>query len=443
MAYTSGVTYAQFRTLLANRLGDSAKVFFIDEELKRYTLESLRTYNAFFQSSRDRGQFPTVANQAIYDIPSNLLSGTEEIVGYNVTDQDLLVDIKIALMEDSQNLTVNAWNGSSQFTLQDVQDAIEKTRNEFMLRTSLVLTNSVIDAGSPPINVVSLPDAVIDIQRVAFKADDDDSNTYQWLALDKSDELQSNYYNPTYFNDSGIPKSYSQFLTEKVGIQLMPVGSLNGELDLITIQNPANLNLTTGVLLNTPDDLSWIIKFGALAYLLSKDGEARDIGRFTYAKQRYEQGLQVARSSSLILQAYINNVPLVASSIEDFDKYNPYWQSTTGTPSKLGFASNLVALSNVPDGVYSVMCDVVRNQPLPSADADILQIGKEHIEVVLDYAVHLASFKIAELNSTMGLFEGFVTMAQEYNSKLDAQAFNQGMMEGISKKNEQQVPMYI
>lgn len=440
MAYTSVITYAQFRTLLAARLGDVNKLFWTDAELKKYTLESLRTYNAFFQSSRDRGQFATTASQAIYDIPSNLLSGSDPILGYTLKDQDLFIDIKIALMEDTQSLSTTTWGGTTQFTLQDVQDALEKTRNEFLLRTSMVLTNSQIPAGSPPINVVPLSDSIIDIERVAYKSVDDNA---KWLALKKSDELQANYYNSTYFIDSSTPLEYSQFLTEKVGIQLMPVASLNGTLDLITINNPASLDIVGGVLLNIPDDMAWVLKFGALAYLLSKDGEGRDINRAMYCKQRYEQGLQVARSASMVLQAYINNVPLIANSIEDLDWTTPYWQSVEGIPTQLGFAGNLVALSKVPDGVYSVMCDVVRNQPIPLVDGDCLQIGKEHIETVLDYAVHLASFKTSELQATMGLYEGFVTKAQEYNSKLDAQAFNQGMMEGISRKNEVQVPMYI
>jgi hypothetical protein len=175
--------------------------------------------------------------------------------------------------------------------------------------------------------------------------------------------------------------------------------------------------------MNIPDDFTWIVKWGALADLLSKDGPARDPQRAAYCEQRYQTGVAIARQTSTIIHGELQGVPLVISSLHDLDSYSYSWQNTSGQPIIVAAAShNLIAVSPIPDDIYSVVLDLVRNAPIPVDDNAYVQVGREELEVILGYAEHLAMFKVSgpEWEATNSGWENMLQLALTFNERLAA-----------------------
>jgi hypothetical protein len=442
MANYAHCTYLQFRQLVLSRLmdngtpalnGSPTNVRWADAELKRYSLETFRTWNAASWFTRDRGTFNLTANEPFYDLPSELVGGTisvngnppaqTNILGYNLLDQDLLLDIQYALMEPASS---NSWIGSEQFTLPDVQDAIEKTRNKFLLDSGIVVTHTTMTAAPPGDGRFGLPDDTVYIRRVAYQPVSPANAPF--IPLFREDEWRADAFDITWNTTQGVPYGYSTIDVPKVSVQIIPPPSLNGTLDLLTVQTPTPLNLSTGVLMNIPDDLCWVVKYGALFYLLTKSGEATDTGRAQYCQQRYAQGVQLAQLWNTVQQPFVNGVSMLTATIQEEDYFNTSWQTAAGTGAPTDFitiAPNLIAVAPVPDGVrpYSVACDVVRNFPVPVADTDYVQVGREELDTLVDYTVHLALFREGgqEFADTMPLAQNMLTAAQQYNGILAAE----------------------
>lgn len=443
MASYTHTTRLQLENLLANRLGDSGKLFWIAAELQQYISEALCVWNCLAQYSRDRATLPTVSGTAFYDINPLLVNGSGVmLLKQSITDQNLLVDIKCNLMEDSQSLAVGAWNGTDQFTLTDVQDALEKARNEFLLRTSNTLSYAEYTIAAGGSGRLSLDDTVIDIIRAAFKSTVSASTYYQ---LSRQDEWQFNSFMPDWNLNPDDPLGYSVFLTPYVQLQVMPIPLTNGTVSLVLQQSGAALDLTTGVILGVPNDQAWIVKYGALASLYSREGQANDSLRALYCQQRFEQGIQAALLSSTVQQSYINETNLIPSTFDELDTFIPDWQSISGQPTDIGVNKNIICLSPVPNAVYSVSLDVVRNIPLPTVDGSFIQVGREHISTLLDYCVHLAMLKVGgkEFEATLPLFQSMLELAAEHNQRLKSQAFTFELMRNVSNKQQQEVPLRV
>lgn len=87
-------------------------------------------------------------------------------------------------------------------------------------------------------------------------------------------------------------------------------------------------------------------------------------------------------------------VPIRIGDLSDADKYSPTWQLLMGAPKRLLLAGQTVAaVSPPPNDEYTIVLDVVRNAPVPIADADVLQVGADIFDAILDLAQHIALFK--------------------------------------------------
>lgn len=442
MPYT-WITFAQAKTALKNRLGDSTGIYWLDDEVGRYLKESLRTLNSIGQLHRARCTFNTITNQTYYDLTSTadcgaLTTNPPALVGYNVQDRELINDIQYHLIEPiTTNWALSTPAMTDQFTMDDIVRAIERCRNQFMLLVASHLTHSQVLYGPPAgSGRVSLSDSIIYVRRVSWLNIDGD-----YTPLWRDDEETANFLLPNWAANPSIPEAYSAFLTPPVSIQIIPPSNDVGTIDLITVNNPSNLDQTVGTLLFIPDDFSWVTKWGALAALLSKDTQAYDPIRAKYCQTRYEEGIRFALTLSLIQQAYLDGIAVAPQSFDDIDGMLPSWQNqATGTPTELLSAGrNLIALTPTPDSnQHSVQLDVVRNIPIPLVDGDFLQIGKEFFEAVLDYSVHLAMFKDEgdEFFATVPLANNLMQMALQHNAVLNAEARGYTVMEKYSTKEE-------
>lgn len=416
----SHTTFFQAKAMLSNRLADASKFFWTDTELGLYLVESLRVWGSLTGYWRERGTLQTTANVAFYDLSAKLQS----LVGYNLTDQNLVNDIQYALMESANNWAAStSWSGTSMFTMDDLSGALQRRRDQFLKETGVVLTNALVNQPIPGSGRIALSDNVIDIRRIAAK----DSNNYV-TPLFRDSEFAMNSYLTGWAANPSSPIAYTVISSPPLILQLSPAPSNPAQLDLTSVNSGASLDVTKGIALGIPDNFAWVIKWGALADLLSRDGPARDAQRAEYAQQRWETGLALARMAPGVVNGQINGVDCQVQTLYDLDTYTPTWQNP-GTlmapqaPTSIATAGlNLVAASPLPDGVYSLTVDVVRNAVVPSLDGDFMQVGREELDSILDYAEHLAMFKCggAEFAATMPLLNRFVKAASVYNDRLSS-----------------------
>src|SRR5438552_3586842 len=268
-----------------------------------------------------------------------------------------------------------------------------------------------------------LPDTVIDVRRLVWRSAAG-VNSHLW----REDEWAlTAATRGLWAVNPGTPAAYSVMATQPVQVQLAPVPMDAGTLDLISVSTGADLDpATSATVLGIPDDLAWVVKCGALADLLGRDGPASDPVLSVFAESRYQQGVQIARMLASVVMAEINGVPLVSDSLQSLDSARVNWQNTTATtPTTVALAGlNLLPLHPTPDAAYGVTLDLVRNAPVPVADTDYVEVGREQLDAILDYAAHLASFKMGgqEFDVTIREADNFLRQAMTYNERLAAAA---------------------
>lgn len=378
---------------LGQRLGDPTFIHWTVPECQRYLVEALRTWNAYTQTQRDRGTFSSVNATPFYDLPTLLVNTTGEFIRrYNVTDADLVTDMEYSLMEPA---TPAAWSGTAMFALADLVDALQKRRNRFLRETACRVTRDVTAITVAANGRLDLPGDVITVRRAAWVM----ANATV-VPLTRDDEWGLDHYRRNW-QTAGVPSAswptaYSLGVTPPLDMQIAPPPTVDGSLDLIAVRQGAALNSATPVLMGVPDDYAWAIKFGALADLLMGPGPANDPRRAARCEERWNQGVQLATRASVILAAKIGANVVSVYSMNEADKYSRNWQNLPlGAPTKVLTTSlNLVGLTSVPNGVYTVTLDVVRNMKVPVLLTDCFYAGGNSVlEPILAYAQYLALFK--------------------------------------------------
>jgi hypothetical protein len=414
MAYQY-LTFAQLRTELLNRLEDYTGIYWVSAEANLYLQEALRTWQAMTRFWRDRMVFNTMAATAWYDLTAQ--NNTK--IPYTLEDSDLLSVMLYHLIEPQ--LSGGSYLGSSMFTLADFTKAMERRRNQFLAETGMVTAwNAPVPGPTPPQSRLSLADSVIDIRRAAW-IDQNGNYTTLW----KSDEWAAESFARGWeTRPLNPPQAYSSTATPPITLQLIPPPAGTGNVELITVSSGTALNPSSGVLLGVPDDFAWVVKWGALADLLGREGESKDLQRAEYCEARWNEGIALARMFSSVVVAYINGVETYPETVASLDAYRASWQNGSGKPDTLAMMSwNLMATSPVPDtGPYSIGLDVVRNCPVPVLDTDNVQLGREDLDAILDYAQHLAAFKQGgeEFQGSIQKYKNFVHLAQVRNERLKA-----------------------
>lgn len=318
----------------------------------------------------------------------------------------------------------------------DVVNALQHRRDQFNYETGLILSRSTPSMPAPTNNKITLDDSITDLRRVAWR-DTAGATNY---TLRRSDNWNASAFKVGWNATSGIPSTYSVIMTLPTVVQVMPIPSLAATLDIVTVNAGAALDVTTGVKLGIPDDFAWVVKWGALADLLGRDGQSRDPARADYCEKRWRDGIELAKLTASTLYAEIGSTSTFITSLNNLDTFNFNWQNTSGTPTLIGQAGwNLLALAPVPTGSTTITLDVVRNMSVPSSGSDQIQVGREHLDVILDYAEHLACFKMggAEFMATMPHYERLMRVAMLTNDRLRANSKQFDVLQERRKKHEQ------
>jgi hypothetical protein len=413
MAYTH-TSWIQAKTLLAARLQDALKVRYTDTEIGIYIAEAMRTWQILSSCWRERGTFNTDDSVVFYDLPTYLST----LRPRTITDADLVAQMQYHLLEPP---TSYLWTGTEMFTLADLTSALEKRRNQFLVQTGCVLVNSTVTGISPPVGRVVLDDNVIDVRRLAW-VDAEGVFLHLW----REDEEVANSLSVGWNLNPAVPNSFSVAVTPPLQIQLFPPPLDAGTLDMISVKSGATLNPASGVLMGVPDDLAWVVKWGALADLLGKDGPAFDPIRAAYCEERWNFGVELAKLMPSVLQAYINDVSVPIESLVDIDSYYPNWQNETGIAQFVALLGpDLLAVVPVADalgGPYSVTLDVLKNAPIPATNGEYIQAGREELDAIIGYAEHLALWKNGafELKSSLSGWQNLLKLAWVRNDRLSA-----------------------
>ena len=441
MPYTH-ITLAQLRTLLAARLSDPDLVFWPSDELDGYLRESLRVYGSLTGFWRDQATFDTIQFQNFYDITSVNAAFTT-LLGYSITDQDLVVDIQNHFLEPPSE---DSWAGTEQFDIDDLTTALQQRRDQFLAETGVRVTR--FQQNTVTGDREELPDNVIDVRRLVWRRDTDSENFQLW----REDEWNMTAFDQSWPAGANPPIAYSVTATPPITIQLLPppgAGPLNSaEMDLIVVQAGATLDPSVGVPLGIPDDLAWVVKWGAMADLLAKSGQSRDM-RAQFCEARYKAGVEVARAFPAIIQAKIDGVPILVDSLSNLDAFRVNWQDGPLGPDPdilVTAGYNLVALSPIIDGVFTVELDVVRKTVIPVNGDDFIEIGREVLNGIISYAQHLATFKIGgkEFDLTQWQASEFLSQALLRNELMRAETKGSiANMFAISQREDMDRPRRI
>lgn len=433
MAYAY-ITFSQAVTVLSNRLQDAGLVYWNQtDELLNCIIEAVRVFQAATGSYKQQISFDTTTNNNYYDLTEQVGSP----VAYTATDVEVANNVLSALLEPT--LTYPVWTGTGQFYLEQLQAALQNRLNQFLGDTGCTVVQITVN-DSAPTESIALPDAALDVRRAAWVASAGPPAVE--YPLGRADEWAEQAYDPGYI-PVAVPSNYALFTDNPLALRIVPPPSLAGAVDLLLVEaGPAvNLDPSSPVILGIPDDLSPALKWGVLADLLSADGQARDQARASYAEQRYQEIVQLAKLYPSALTAAINGTTCGLGSVDDLDAYNPTWQQTTGAPSFVGMCGrNLACIGQTPDanGPYSISLWLSAYAPV----SGYIQVSRDQIDPILDYAQHIASFKMggAEFQATIGMFQDFVDCARRQNGRLDAVAFYRDQMQEFQRKSEDQTP---
>lgn len=414
MAY-SHTTRAELRAILRERLDDPSTQYWADAELNLYMNEALRTLGVMSAFWRDRATVTLQSTKAFYDLQTEL-SGS--VLTQTITDRDLILEIQYRLVEATSDQT--SWPGTSQFVYNDIVNAIRERRNQFLSDTGIILTKSQL--ASTLAQEESLNDNVIDVRRVAWI----DSAPEYYSPVWREDEVQMTFDSCGWEGTARIPEHYSVLGVPPVTIRFNSIPVSAGVIDLVTVNTGPDLDpANSATVLGIPDDLTPAITWGALADILGKSGPAADPIRSAFCEQRYQQYVTLAKMLPTIVYLSFNGCGQMPSALWDLDTAIYAWQNDNETPTSFAMAGwNLLATHPVPAAAGTVNIDVVRKADVPASDGTSVQIGREQIDMIIDYAEHLAMFKSGgdEFASTVDQADRFLLQCVTYNQRLSAAA---------------------
>lgn len=412
------MTQATAKQQIANRLFDPTKVFWTDAELTLYLQEALRTWNSLASYWRGDFTFSTQVGVIYYDL-TNTTQMPNTLRPLTLHDTDIYSILQYHLLEP---VNWNPWTGNSaQFAADDLLEATSRRRDEVLGVSGCTVTQSSVGAVN---GRIALADNVIDV-RSMFYIPALGSPSVMWPEdIWALQSFQISYLQ----NPPGTPFTYMLSTEPPISFDTDRPPGAAGSYELLTVNAGPALTVPTPSLLSIPDDWTYVIKWGALFDLLSRESNSRDSLRATYAEQRYRMGLKLLSQAPAILAIRSNNanIPIQIDALAEANRYRTGWRAESpGAPNAVFQTGlNLLALAPPPDSGggnnYSFTATVVENAPIPANDADFIQVARDDLDVVLGYAQHLAAFKMggSEFTDTIPLLERFFKQAEIYGLKL-------------------------
>ena len=128
--------------------------------------EALRTWQSYTRYWRDNFSFVAAPLTSPPNPFYDLTQQSNTLIPFTVKDTDIESTLCYNLIE--RQPTAGVWNGTDQFTINDLTQALQRRRDQFLVETGMVLTRTLLSGLVPPVGQVLLPDSVIDVRRASW-----------------------------------------------------------------------------------------------------------------------------------------------------------------------------------------------------------------------------------------------------------------------------------
>ena len=430
----SWLTFAQAKAELANRLNDPSSVFWGDAEKGLYLAMAMRMFNcltAFWVAEQN--------SAVVLPAPSWYRSdGAGLPRARTLSDTDIYTQLQYMLLEPA---TGGTWTGTNQFNMPQFAQALQGRRDEVcqigatdMVEIALPIT--------PGTNRVMLPDNTLDVFRVRYVPAPNLTPPQAAATLQRGDGESFRVFTPSTVQTTAAPLRWDTTTGPPLGLTLDSNTPVPATLYVLTMQAEPSPAPPAATPLGLPDDWTWIVLFGAMFDLLSTQEESKDLQRAQYASQRYEKGLELIKNAPWLLEARINDIDVDSPSVLSRDRFNYEWQANPNAfPGVVTGGMDLYAISPTPTSTSSVTLVVVGNAPTPVNGNDEIQVPRDVMNALLDYAEHMALFKRGgpEFQQSMALYESFLGTADRWKSRyLGSGPFADTLRSMLPKSEEQQ-----
>jgi hypothetical protein len=406
------LTLAQLRGELLQRLEDPNGTFTPIPEANLYITEALRVLNSL--------TFAWAKNFNLNFNPGDRWK-TLNFAGSprqrTVTDSYLYTQIEAMLLEP---MTGSVWTGTTQYNLGLLSASLQYRRDELLLQSAANPFNLFQE--SPLLSTRStLPDSTLDLFRVRWIAQDS-SMPY---VLGREDVGTINAFDPQGGIEPGPPASWMLTSSPPLTFDLNNPPNQPGTFDMIVSYSGASFVPPAATLVGIPDDWTPALIYGVLADVLANSMEGRDSERAKYCLQRYEQLKKAMLHLPWLLDASIASISVDTPSYKEMDAWMQNWEQRQlpGDPQIVVGGIDFVALAPfATTTVVSSVLNVIGNAPIPVNDGDFVQLARDGVDAVLNYAQHLASFKMGgtDFAATLPLYEDFEAYCRKKNGQYAA-----------------------
>lgn len=180
------------------------------------------------------------------------------------------------------------------WTYEEVHKALEMRTYRFLLETGIARKEVLV--GMPFGQVeAEMPQDAIEIRRVDWEYDD---LRQKPRVLQRIDTLQADYGQPQWDETPGEPVAYIKdpgMADNSMALRLFPQQDADGTLRIRYVPMPTLRPEVLCEPLPIPRMFTWALKWGVIADLLKKEGEANDPVRAAQAEKMYELGVDLAR----------------------------------------------------------------------------------------------------------------------------------------------------
>ena len=431
MADYTHTTRADAVAAISQRLGDPTGNHWTPPQVRVALVDALRMLNVLTGHDRARGTFQTTEGEPLYLLPTTLQDGSGDYLrAQTVADTTLVDEVKYLLAETT---------ATDQFSSAQIVTALQRSRDELLSASTVVVGRTTIAVDPSGNGLVDLPETVIAVRRAVWIGAD---GRYSSLFIDDD---QSGSIIGRQFTSRGRPSTWSVAATAPNTLRLNPPPSAAGTLELIVVSAGAVFD-TTGAAstpVGVPDDLAWVLKMMTTRQLLGDD-ESYDAARMAAVGQLADMGMEVARNLVVTMNVELAGYPVVPAAISKTDSFRDGWQGRKrGAPALLSIVGpDAVMVTPIPDaGPYAVTMDVVRRMRVPATDADHLQVGREHLDIVYGIAQALLLLKTSDLDASGQLLSGAFRSARRYASRMEATSYAIAAMRKISRKDIDAAPL--
>ncbi len=387
------------RQQLALRLADVNMLFWSDAELAIYIQQALRMYNCLtFTWKKDFVFNSTTLWNSLGSLATSPRLRT-------LTDTFAYTQMEYMLLEPP---TGSVWSGTSQFSIQDLSQALQRRRDE-MIQVSNC--NQSLMSGislTPNTRRTLLPDTVIDVERVRYIPVDFLGTGYGQggygqggfgggagtfgITLYRDDTIAQEFYEPPLWQfQENVPQTFALSSEPPLSWDVDVPPTLPGTYEAVVLQSGTSFNPPASTLIGIPDDFVWALEWGALADLLSRESEATDVERAQYAMGRYQDGLKLIQNQPWLMLGKVDGQAASIDAIAAMDRYTPEWDSN---PTSFGtvIVAGGIDFFAAPVG-HGIGVTVLANAPIPVVDNDYVQVSRSNWDTVLDLAQSFATWK--------------------------------------------------